>query len=181
MEHQQLPKADWYADPSGKFSLRYWDGSGWTGHVSTNGSQEWDEPNTTGSQWAVSTDPNIQAINRSGVDDDVAAWLEAVANQVDQRLDLVATNWRQRPQRDTVRSLAFGLLLGHLATMYPLAEEQINLVTEAHASFVNLPTGSRLTTFKEVAGDPGRAASWLGPMLGTEVPEAVVRLFSDGD
>lgn len=181
MEPQQLPKADWYADPSGKFSLRYWDGAAWTGHVSTNGSQEWDEPSEAANQWTASTDPNIQAIHRSGVDDDVADWLRAVADQVDQRLDLVASNWRQRPQRETVRALAFGLLLGHLATMYPLAEEQINRVTEAHASYVNIAAGTRLQTFKEVAADPGRTASWLGPMLGTEIPEAVIRLFSDGD
>ncbi len=26
----------WHADPSGRYSFRYWDGSGWTAHVSTN-------------------------------------------------------------------------------------------------------------------------------------------------
>ena len=181
MNQQQRPTADWYADPSGKYSLRYWDGAAWTGHVSTQGSQEWDDPEESGQDWSLSTDPNIQAIHRSGVDEDVAQWLQAVADQVDQRLDLVASHWRQRPQRETVRACAFGLLLGHLATMYPLAEEQINRVTEAHASFVNIPAGSRLQTFKEVAADPGRTASWLGPMLGNETPEAVVRLFADGD
>lgn len=31
--------ADWYADPSGRNELRYWDGSGWTGHVFANGKQ----------------------------------------------------------------------------------------------------------------------------------------------
>jgi len=37
--------AGWYADPSGAFSLRYWDGSGWTGHVTAaDGSQAFDPP-----------------------------------------------------------------------------------------------------------------------------------------
>lgn len=30
--------AGWIKDPSGRFELRYWDGSGWTEHVSTSGS-----------------------------------------------------------------------------------------------------------------------------------------------
>ncbi|WP_336249041.1 DUF2510 domain-containing protein [Stomatohabitans albus] len=181
MEHLQHPKADWYADPSGKYSLRYWDGATWTGHVSTNGSQEWDDPADAPKAWTSSTDPNVQAVYRAGIDEDVAQWLQAVADQVDQRLDLVATNWRQRPQPETIRACAYGLLLGHLATMYPLAEQQISLVAESHASFVNIPAGNRLGTFKEVAADPARTASWLGPMLGTGEPEAVVRLFADGD
>lgn len=181
MEHLQPPKADWYPDPSGQFSLRYWDGSTWTGHVSTKGSQEWDDPGEANANWTTSTDPNVQAVYRAGVEADVAQWLEAVADQVDQRLDLVASHWRQRPQHETVRACAYGLLLGHLATMYPLAEEQLSMVVESHSSFVNIPSGKRLATFKEVAADPGRTASWLGPMLGTEAPEAVVRLFTDGD
>lgn len=34
--------ANWYADPSGRHQLRYWDGSTWTEHVSDNGSQATD-------------------------------------------------------------------------------------------------------------------------------------------
>jgi RsiW-degrading membrane proteinase PrsW (M82 family) len=30
---QPSPPPDWYADPSGRFRLRYWDGYAWTGHV----------------------------------------------------------------------------------------------------------------------------------------------------
>lgn len=175
-----MPQPDWYPDPSGKFGHRYWDGSSWTGHVSTNGNQEWDDPEG-GEGWGISTDPNMQAIARASIDEDVAQWLVAVAEQVDQRLDLVASHWRQRPQRDTLRALAFGLLLGHLATLYPLAHDQLSEVAEVHSSFVNIQAGARLATFKEVSMDPARTASWLGPMLGTDVPEAVVRLFVDGD
>ena len=29
--------AGWHPDPSGRFQLRYWNGAGWTDHVSTNG------------------------------------------------------------------------------------------------------------------------------------------------
>ena len=36
--------AGWYADPSGRFELRYWDGSAWTEHVSRAGQQYTDPP-----------------------------------------------------------------------------------------------------------------------------------------
>jgi hypothetical protein len=36
--------AGWYADPSGRFELRYWDGGRWTEHVSRGGNQYTDPP-----------------------------------------------------------------------------------------------------------------------------------------
>ena len=36
--------AGWYADPSGRFELRYWDGDRWTEHVSRGGTQHTDPP-----------------------------------------------------------------------------------------------------------------------------------------
>jgi hypothetical protein len=36
--------AGWYADPSGRFELRYWNGSKWTEHVSRAGQQSTDPP-----------------------------------------------------------------------------------------------------------------------------------------
>ncbi len=36
--------ANWYKDPSGRFELRYWNGSAWTEHVSTGGAQSIDPP-----------------------------------------------------------------------------------------------------------------------------------------
>ena len=36
--------AGWYADPAGRFDLRYWDGSTWTEHVSRAGQQFTDAP-----------------------------------------------------------------------------------------------------------------------------------------
>ena len=36
--------AGWYADPAGRFELRYWDGSAWTEHVSRQGQQYTDPP-----------------------------------------------------------------------------------------------------------------------------------------
>lgn len=36
--------AGWYADPSGRYELRYWDGSAWTEHVSRAGQQYTDPP-----------------------------------------------------------------------------------------------------------------------------------------
>jgi hypothetical protein len=36
--------AAWYADPSNRFELRYWDGSEWTEHVARGGKQFTDPP-----------------------------------------------------------------------------------------------------------------------------------------
>jgi Protein of unknown function (DUF2510) len=36
--------AGWYPDPSGRFEMRYWDGSAWTEHVSRQGQQFPDPP-----------------------------------------------------------------------------------------------------------------------------------------
>ena len=36
--------AAWYADPSGRFELRYWDGKEWTEHVARGGQQFSDPP-----------------------------------------------------------------------------------------------------------------------------------------
>jgi len=36
--------AGWYADPSGRFELRYWNGDKWTEHVSRAGQQSTDPP-----------------------------------------------------------------------------------------------------------------------------------------
>jgi hypothetical protein len=36
--------ADWYADPSGRFELRYWNGTAWTEHVARAGQQYTDPP-----------------------------------------------------------------------------------------------------------------------------------------
>jgi hypothetical protein len=36
--------AGWYADPAGRFELRYWDGTTWTEHVSRAGQQFTDPP-----------------------------------------------------------------------------------------------------------------------------------------
>jgi hypothetical protein len=36
--------AGWYSDPSGRYELRYWDGTAWTEHVSRSGQQYTDPP-----------------------------------------------------------------------------------------------------------------------------------------
>jgi uncharacterized protein YxjI len=36
------PPPDWYPDPSGRHEKRYWDGSSWTDHVASSGSQSID-------------------------------------------------------------------------------------------------------------------------------------------
>lgn len=39
-----LPRAGWYADPRGRFEMRYWDGGRWTEHVGRGGQQFTDPP-----------------------------------------------------------------------------------------------------------------------------------------
>lgn len=36
--------ANWYKDPSGRYELRYWNGTTWTEHVATGGKQFTDPP-----------------------------------------------------------------------------------------------------------------------------------------
>jgi len=36
--------ANWYADPSGRYELRYWNGAEWTDHVARSGQQFTDPP-----------------------------------------------------------------------------------------------------------------------------------------
>lgn len=43
-EAESAVPAGWYSDPSGRFELRYWDGSAWTEHVSRAGQQYTDPP-----------------------------------------------------------------------------------------------------------------------------------------
>lgn len=42
--HSSAAPAAWYADPSGRFELRYWDGKEWTEHVARGGQQFTDPP-----------------------------------------------------------------------------------------------------------------------------------------
>src|SRR4051794_38229054 len=37
-----MADAGWHFDPSGRHEFRYWDGTGWTDHVSDNGAQSTD-------------------------------------------------------------------------------------------------------------------------------------------
>lgn len=45
----------WYADPTGRFEHRYWDGQGWTAHVGANGQQQVDAMTSPPSESAQPT------------------------------------------------------------------------------------------------------------------------------
>jgi uncharacterized protein YxjI len=51
-----IAPADWYPDPFGKHQLRYFDGTRWTEHVSTQGKQGIDHPATGGTVPTVARD-----------------------------------------------------------------------------------------------------------------------------
>lgn len=59
--------AGWYADPAGRFTLRYWNGTAWTEHVSENGAQLVDPAGGFG--------PSVKPEIKPGL---VAVWITAV-------------------------------------------------------------------------------------------------------
>lgn len=122
-------------------------------------------------------DVNALAIERAGLTPDVADWLRAVNDQVIPRLAQLNPDWRQSPQPDAARACAFGLLLGYLADLYPDMRPDLHWVAEAHTSFTTLPAGSRLTTLRQLAAEPGRAVAWIGPLIGLDDPRRMRRLF----
>ncbi|MGH9181475.1 MAG: DUF2510 domain-containing protein, partial [Acidimicrobiales bacterium] len=55
-DHGGIHAPDWYPDPTGRHELRYFDGSTWTEHVSSNRRQSTDPPTGT---------PKVPTVNRS--------------------------------------------------------------------------------------------------------------------
>lgn len=117
------------------------------------------------------TDPNLVAVRRANLPDDLAGWLDEVAAQVDPRLDRVAPDWRGSDQAEAARACVFGLLLGYLGRTYPHVRGELSHVAEAHPSFSTLESGSRLATLEQIVADPGRVAAWLGPLIDVDDPE----------
>ncbi|HUG85918.1 MAG TPA: DUF2510 domain-containing protein [Euzebya sp.] len=75
MSQADTPAADWYPDPSGRFQFRYWDGETWTGHVSTDGTTEWDPPGDGASGETEDLAPDVGAdpvAGSSGAEAEVA-------------------------------------------------------------------------------------------------------------
>lgn len=110
-------------------------------------------------------DPNSVAIGRAGLGHDAAMWLQQVADQIDARLDRISGTWRTSPHAEAARACAFGLLLGHLARLYPHMRPELNATAELHPSFSTLLEGSRLATLEQIVAEPGRMAAWLGPLI----------------
>ncbi|CAN5280049.1 hypothetical protein BH23ACT9_BH23ACT9_03170 [soil metagenome] len=123
------------------------------------------------------SDTNLVANQRAGLDDDVEAWLNEVASQVEPRLSRIEESWTTQPQAEAARACAYGLLVGHLAHLHPHMRSDLSLVAESHPSFTTLEAGSRLDTLEQIARDPQRTAAWLGPLIGTEDVDRVTMLF----
>ena len=122
-------------------------------------------------------DPNRVAIGRAGLGHDAATWLQQVADQVDARLDRISGTWRGSPHAEAARACAFGLLLGHLARLYPHMRPELNATAELHPSFSTLLEGSRLATLEQIVAEPGRIAAWLGPLIDVQEPERIRTLL----
>ena len=123
------------------------------------------------------SDANLVANLRADVDDDIEAWVNEVAEQVEPRLTRINDGWTSEPQAEAARACAYGLLLGHLAHMHPHMRSELSQVAEAHPSFTTLEAGARLQTLEQIAGDAQRSAAWLGPLIGEESPDRVRMLF----
>ena len=54
--------ADWYADPSGRYNYRYWDGSEWTNQVSSGGASALDPNPLAAPMVNTPPAPNSQAV-----------------------------------------------------------------------------------------------------------------------
>lgn len=122
-------------------------------------------------------DVNKDANSRAQLSPEVAEWLDEVAAQVEPRLERISPNWNDQPQSQAAPACAYGLLLGHLARIHPHMRSDLSLVAEAHPSFSTIDSGSRLDTLDDIAGDPRRAAAWLGPLIGVEDPDRIRMLF----
>lgn len=125
----------------------------------------------------LSSDPNLLAIGRAGLDQAHTAWLRRVAAQVHQRLDRVHPSWSEADQSDAASACVFGLLLARLARTYPHTREQLSRVAEAHPSYTALLSGSRLATLEQIAAEPARVNSWVGPLIGVDDAERMWHLF----
>jgi len=113
--------AGWYNDPYGRFQQRYWDGAGWTEHVTTNGVQQVDPlgsstvipfatpatayttpaADTTPADPGASTTQTFAALDESGAP-------AAPAGKVTTFLDGLGPDARERP-RPGLRTAMAGL------------------------------------------------------------------------
>lgn len=85
MSQADAPAADWYPDPSGRFQFRYWDGETWTGHVSTEGSTDWDPPGDgvpEGGEESATTQDAEPAVGASVAESEVAQAEDAEVGDV---------------------------------------------------------------------------------------------------
>lgn len=144
---------------------------GWQGGVPVSGGMTPPPP------MPQRNDPNAVAISRAGLGYDAATWLQQVSEQVDPRLDRISATWRTSPQAEASRACAFGLLLGHLARLYPHMRPELNATAELHPSFSTLLEGSRLATLEQIVAEPGRMAAWLGPLVDVQDPDRIRALL----
>lgn len=149
----------------------------------SSGTPGWGEPTTprvTPSPPSGETphDPNLVAIESAGLCQEMAEWLRQVAAQVYWRLDLISSDWRSTPHACAARACAFGLLLGHLARVYPRTRSELSRVAEVHLSYLPLEAGARLDTLAHISADPQRMVAWMGPLVNVGDP-CVMRTLID--
>lgn len=126
---------------------------------------------------ATAPDPNVVAIEQARLGGESAAWLVQVVGQVDLRLDRINRGWRSAPGAEAAPAVAFGLLLGHLARIYPHMRHDLERTAESHPSYSTLGSGGRLVTLEQLATDRSRLAAWLGPLVGTADADRVASVL----
>lgn len=136
-----------------------------------------DPPDAGAAPTPPAEDPNRQAISAAGLRPETGAWLHQVADQVDPRLDRLNPRWREGAEADAARACAFGLLLAHLARLYPHMREELARTIEAHPSYTTFLAGRRMEILEQIAATPERMVAWIGPLIGVSEPAAAAQLF----
>lgn len=119
----EQPAAGWYADPTGRFDHRYWDGDSWTEHVSRNGEATTDPVESATETWRVqagtSRRTNAKAIASLVLS---IVWLGGLASVVAVVLGVMARREiRDRPDEAGGGMATAGIVLGVIGVLGALA------------------------------------------------------------
>ncbi len=110
------PSPAWYPDPSGHHQLRYWDGQGWTGHISQHGQTGFDQPaapQPAHYQQAPPQPATYQQAPPQAAPPQPAAPQPAHYQQAPPQPDFMPTNWQAGARLGTPWSTGRWSIPGH--------------------------------------------------------------------